>query len=156
MEYKELIECFAKKHGIGNYTIENGEVTLVVDYTAVTIREAKNARAVIISAMIGGPLPDSKGRLASFMLQANHLFSGADAVTICQNPDTDEYLVVRALPHALATLESLSETIETLVNVVEEYRGTLTTFMDVDREASQDEEDLYRMTPMFGGFFIQV
>ena len=156
MEYKELISSFAERYGIENVSLENGEVTLVVDYTAVTIREAKNVRAIIVSAMIGGPVPDAKGRLASYMLQANHLFAGANAMTICQKEDTDEYLVVRAIPRALADVETLAKTIEELADAVVEWRGNLTSFMDVDGEAEQKEDEEKLLNPLFGGFYIQV
>ena len=49
MEYKELIGLFAEKHGVEDLTIEDGGVTFVIDFTAVTIREAVNARAIIVS-----------------------------------------------------------------------------------------------------------
>ena len=159
MELKELLDNFAVKYGIDGIVIEDGEATLVVEFTAVKIREATNAKAIIVTAVIGGPVPDSKGRLASFMLQANHIFSGADAMTICQNPETDEYVVLRAIPKAIADVDSLSETIETLVAIVEEWRENLVEFMDVDRESEQKEEDeaeFSPLSPLFGGYFIRV
>ena len=123
MEFKELISSFAEKYGIENVSLENGEVTLVVDYTAVTIREAENARAILVSAMIGGPVPDAKGRLVSYMLQANHLLAGANAMTICQKQDTDEYLVVQAIPRALADVDLLAKAVDNIVKTVSNWQG---------------------------------
>jgi len=156
MDFKELIDEFAKQYGIEDYTIENGELTLVVDYTAVTIREATNAKALIVSAVVGGAMPDSKGHFASLLLQANHLFAGAHAVTICQHPDTDEYLAIRTIPHALADVEALADTISILANVVDEWRANRTAFLDIDREANQEDEEAAELNPLFGGYFIRV
>ncbi len=156
MEYKDLIEGFAEKNGINLQGLENNGVTFVIDYTAVTIREAVNVTAIIVSSVIGGPVPDAKGRLASFMLQANYLFSGTSPMTICQNPETDEYLLVRAIPRGLADVESLSKTVEELVDMEEKLRDSLAAFLDVDREAEQKDEAEMELNPLFGGFFIRV
>jgi len=156
MEYKELIESFAERNGIDNIIIEKGEATLVVDFTAVTIREAENARAIIVSAVIGGFVPDSKGRLASFMLKANHIFSTADAMTISLNPETDEYIVERTIPNSLADAESLTETVEAVADVAMDFREKVRAFVDVDMESSQDDDAEHEINPLFGGFFIRV
>ena len=155
MEYKELIGLFAEKYGVENITIEDDGATFVIDFTAVTIREAVNTRAIIVSAVIGGPVPDAKGRLASFMLQANYLFSSASPMTVCQNPETNDYLLIRAIPRGLADVESLSKTVEELVDMEEKLRDTLSAFTDIDREADQNEEEA-ELSPLFGGFFIRV
>ncbi len=156
MEYKELIKSFAERNGINNVLIEEGEVTLVVDFTAVTIRESTNVRAIIVSAVIGSYVPDEKGRLASFMLQANHISATGDAMTVCLNPKTDEYLVARAIPNALADAESLTDTVEAVADVAMSFRENVRAFVDVDMEASQEEDEEKEFNPLFGGFFIRV
>lgn len=156
MEYKELIKSFAEKNGINNILIEKGEATIVVEFTAVTIRESVNARAIIVSAVIGGRVPDEKGRLAAFMLQANHISATGDAMIVCLNPETDEYHVARAIPNALADAESLTETVEAVADVAMSFRENVRAFVDVDMEASQEEDEDKEFNPLFGGFFIRV
>jgi hypothetical protein len=156
MEYKELIDSFAKANGIDDIVIEDGAATLVIDFTAVTIREAVNVRAIIVSAVIGGAVPDAKGRLASFMLQANHAFCETDGMTICQNPETDEYLLLCFIPNALANAKLLTETVEALTDTAMDFRAKLRAFVDVDMESAQKEEEEREFNPLFGGYFIRV
>ncbi len=156
MEYKDLIEGFAEKYGVEVQGSTEGGVTFVIDYTAVTIREASNVTAIIVTSVIGGPVPDEKGRLASFMLQANYLFSMASPMTICQNPETNEYLLEQFIPRGLADVESLSKTVEELVDMEEKLRDSLAAFLDVDRESEQKDEAEMELNPLFGGFFIRV
>ena len=59
------------------------------------------------------------------MLQANFLLRGTEGATLCQNPETQAYALVRPFPLALADVESLAAGLESLVNQTENWRKAL-------------------------------
>lgn len=59
------------------------------------------------------------------MLQANFLLRGTEGATLCQNPETHAYALVRPFPLALADVESLAAGLESLVNQTENWRKAL-------------------------------
>ena len=103
MSYEELIERFAAKYGIDGLVAENGVAAMVIDGVKVELIDDEEARCVVIYAEIGYPPPDSNGRFGEMMLKANHLFLGTNGGTLCQNPETDAYVMMRPVP--LAQLE---------------------------------------------------
>ncbi|MBP5671744.1 MAG: type III secretion system chaperone [Victivallales bacterium] len=125
MEFKELLAAFAVKYGIEGLNDADGVALLKADDISVELLEDQQTRSVLVCAEIGFPPPDADGAFGSMMLQANFLLRGTEGATLCQNPETGAYALVRPFPLALTDVESLGAGIESLVNQTENWRKAL-------------------------------
>ena len=108
MEFKELIAGFAAKYGIEGLSGADGAAELKVDDVRVELLDDPQARSLFACAEIGHPPPDAHGAFGAMMLQANFLLHGTEGATLCQNPETHAYALVRPFPLALTDVESFA------------------------------------------------
>ena len=125
MEFKELLAAFAAKYGIDGLGDADGAAELDVDGVRVELLDDPQSRCALACAEIGLPPPDADGAFGGLMLQANFLLRGTEGATLCQNPETGAYALVRPFPLALADVESLGAGLESLVNQTENWRRVL-------------------------------
>ena len=125
MEFKELLAAFAAKYGVKGLDGADGAAELDVDGVRVELLDDPQARSLFACAEIGHPPPDANGAFGAMMLQANFLLRGTEGATLCQNPETQAYALVRPFPLALADVESLAAGLESLVNQTENWRKAL-------------------------------
>ena len=125
MEFKELLAAFAAKYGIDGLEGADGAAELDVDGVRVELLDDPQARSLFACAEIGHPPPDANGAFGAMMLQANFLLRGTDGATLCQNPETHDYALVRPFPLALTDAESLAAGLESLVDQTENWRKAL-------------------------------
>ena len=125
MEYRELIATFAAKYGMEGLDGSDGVVALDADGVRVELLDDHQSRSVLACAEIGLPQPDADGVFCGLMLKANFLLRDTEGATLCQNPETGAYALVRPFPLALADAESLGAGLESLVNQVENWRKAL-------------------------------
>ncbi len=125
MEYKELLAAFAVKYEVKGLDGSDGAAELEVDGIRVELLDDPQARSLFACAEIGYPPPDANGAFGAMMLQANFLLRGTEGATLCQDPETQAYALVRPFPLALADVESLAAGLESLVNQTENWRKTL-------------------------------
>ena len=125
MEFKELLAAFAAKYGIDGLGDADGAAELDVDGVRVELLDDPQSRCALACAEIGLPPPDADGMFGGLMLQANFLLRGTEGATLCQNPETGAYALVRPFPLALADVESLGAGLESLVNQTEHWRRAL-------------------------------
>ena len=125
MEFKELLAAFAAKYGIDGLGDADGAAELDVDGVRVELLDDPQSRCALACAEIGLPPPDADGAFGGLMLQANFLLRGTEGATLCQNPETGAYALVRPFPLALADAESLGAGLESLVNQTENWRRVL-------------------------------
>jgi len=132
MEFKELLAAFAAKYGVDGLDGADGVAELEVDGIRVELLEDSPTRSLIACAEIGLPPSDADGAFGSMMLKANFLLRATDGATLCQNPETGAYALVRPSPLALADVESLSTGLESLVNQAENWRKALTGLREAE------------------------
>lgn len=125
MEFNELIAGFAAKHKIDELDGAGGVAELDVDGVRVELLDDPQSRSIIACAEIAHPPPDENGAFGRMMLQANFLLFGTDGATLCQNPHTHAYAMVRPFPLALTDVDALGAGLESLVNQVENWRRVL-------------------------------
>jgi len=125
MEFKELIAAFAAKYGVDGLDGVDGVAELEVDGIRVEMLEDSQARSLIACAEIGLPPPDANGAFGAMMLKANFLLRGTGGATLCQNPETGTYALVRPFPQALTDVESFAAGLESLANQTENWRKAL-------------------------------
>ena len=154
MEFKELIAALAAKHGIEGLDDVEDVVELDVDGNRVELLDDEQTRSVAVCIEIGHPPPDANGAFGSMMLKANFLLRATEGATLCQNPETGAYALVRQFPLALTDAESLSSGIESLVNQAENWRRTLAGIRHAEEaraEGAADASDHHGM--LSSGFF---
>ena len=125
MEFKELLAAFAAKYGVEGLDGADGAAELDVDGIRVELLDDPQAQCLFACSEIGHPPPDANGAFGAMMLQANFLLRGTDGATLCQNPETHDYALVRPFPLALTDVESLAAGLESLVNQTENWRKAL-------------------------------
>jgi len=140
MEFKELIAAFAAKYGIEGLSGADGAAELAVDGIRVELLDDLQTRSIFACVEIGNPPPDADGAFGAMMLQANFLLRGTEGATLCQNPETHAYAIVRPFPLALADVESLASGLESLVNQAENWRKVLSGLRVAETEHSKEQE----------------
>ena len=125
MEFKELLAAFAAKYGIEELDGADGAAELDVDGFRVELLDDPQAQRVLACAEIGLPPPNADDAFDGLMLKANFLLRGTEGATLCQNPETNAYALVRPFPLALTDAESLGAGLESLVNQAENWRKVL-------------------------------
>ena len=151
MSYEELIRRFAAKYGLEGLDAESGVAAMGIDDVKVELISDEVAGCVVIYAEIGYPPPNSNGRFGELMLKANHLFLGTNGGTLCQNPETDAYVIMRPVPLAQLGGDAILE--ETLAQV-ERWQRILGGMREAESTlASQTAEESAAISQ---GAFIQV
>ena len=125
MEFKELLAAFAAKYEIEGLDGTDGAAVLSVDGVGVELLNDQHTHSIFACVEIGHPPPGADGALGAMMLQANFLLRATEGATLCQNPETGTYAIVRPFPLALTDVASLAVGLESLVNQAENWRKAL-------------------------------
>ena len=136
MEFKELIAGFADRYGIEGLDGADGAAELKVDGIRVELLDDPQTHSLFACAEIGHPPPDANGAFGAMMLEANFLLRATEGATLCQNPETHAYALVRPFPLALTDVESLAAGLESLVNQAENWRKALSGLHTAERARS--------------------
>ena len=140
MEFKELIAAFAAKYGIEGLNGADSAVELDVDGIRVELLDDPQTHSIFACVEIGHPPPDADGAFGAMMLQANFMLRGTEGATLCQNPETSAYALVRQFPLALADVESFAAGLESLVNQTENWRKVISGLRTAETECSKERE----------------
>ena len=156
MEFNELLAAFAAEYGIKGLDGADGTAVLEVDGLRVELLEDPQTRSVLACAEIGLPPPDADGAFGALMLQANFLLRATEGATLCQNPETGAYGIVRSFPLALADVASLAAGLESLVNQAENWRNILSGIREAEtaRSAAPAPDDSHH--DMLSSGFVHV
>ena len=154
MEFKELLAAFAAKYNIEGLDGAEGFAELEVDGIRVELLEDPQARSLVACAEIGLPPPDANGAFGAMMLRANFLLRATEGATLCQNPESDAYALVRPFPLALTDVGSLAAGLESLVNQAENWRKALARLREAEpaRTEARDVDDSHH-NMLSNGFF---
>ena len=90
------------------------------------------------------------------MLQANFLLRATEGATLCQNPETDAYCLVRPFPLALADAASFGAGLESLVNQTENWRKVLAGLREAESVRAKDPEPDGSHHDMISSGFVHV
>ena len=154
MEFKELLAAFAAEYSVEGLDGADGVAEIEVDGNRVELLDDPQARSLIACAEIGMPPPDANGAFGSMMLKANFLLRATEGATLCENPETGAYALVRPFPLALADTESLAAGLESLVNQTENWRRVLAGLREAEsaRSAAQEVDNSHQ-DMLSNGFF---
>ena len=154
MEFRELIARFAAKYGIEGLDGADGVAELYVEGFRVELLDDPQTQSIFACAEIGLPPPDANGAFGSMMLKANFLLRATEGATLCENPETGAYALVRPFPLALADVDSLSAGLESLVNQTENWRKALAGLREAESARTEVQElDDSHHDMLSSGFF---
>ena len=131
MEFKELIDSFAKRHGIADLAPEDDGVSLDIDGIVVAVVAVGGE--VVLSAEIGEPPVEGRAEFADALLEA----SMESAAFFAKSAQTGKYMLLRRLN--LLTLDdaAFDNSIEALVNTAEVWRKMLDDFRPAAKAAAE-------------------
>ncbi len=137
MVFEELLSAFAAKYGIEGLDGADGVAELDVEGIRVELLDDPQTHGMLACAEIGHPPPDANGAFGAMMLMANFLLRATEGATLCQNPETNAYAIVRPFQLALTDIASLSAGLESLVNQAENWRKALAGLRVAETAQSQ-------------------
>ena len=137
MTYEELIVQFGARYRIEGLASQGGVAALVIDGNKIGLISDEAADAVVVCAEIGFPPPEANGKFGEVMLKANHLFLGTGGGTLCQNPDTDAYVLMRPVPLSrLESAEAFGAMLEEVLSQVENWQQILAGMREAETSQS--------------------
>ena len=148
MEFKELIDSFAKRHGIADLAPEDDGVSLDIDGIVVAIVAVGGE--IVLSAEIGEPPVEGRAEFADALLEANM----ESAAFFAKSAQTGKYMLLRRLNLLVLDDAAFDTAIESIVNTAEVWRKMLEDFRPAAKSAAESAE---AESPSFGASgFMQV
>jgi hypothetical protein len=88
---------------------KDGTVVFEIDGMSVGFVHDPTEDVVMVVAEIGEQNPDADEACSSALLKANYLFAGTGGATLCRNPETGAFAIMRSWP--LASLDGKTATV---------------------------------------------
>ena len=140
MEFKELLAAFAAKYGIKELEGADGVAELYVEGVHVELLNDSQTHSLLAYAEIGHPPPDADDKFGAMMLEANFLLRGTEGATLCRNPETHAYALLRSFPLSSMDVETLAAGLESLASHTESWRKALVGLKHAETERTRQEE----------------
>ena len=148
MEFKDLVDSFAKRHGIADLAPEDDGMSLDIDGIVVAVVAVGGE--VVLSAEIGEPPVEGREEFADAMLEA----SMTSAAFFAKSAQNGRYLLLRRLNLLALDDVAFDNAIESLVNTTEVWKKMLDDFRPAAKTAAEGAE---AESPSFGvSGFMQV
>ena len=149
MEFNELIDDFATRHGVADLTATDNAAALDIDGIIVLL--VSNGETLTVSAEIGEPPAEGAAAFANLLLEANmqsdFFFAKASETGM------GGYFIVRRLTLNLLDATAFDQVLEALVNQAETWHRLLADFRPVAKAAAEKSMS----APSFGeGGFMKV
>ena len=148
MEFKELTDSFAKRHGIAGLAPEDDGISLDID--GIVVAAVAVGGEVVLSAEIGEPPVEGRAEFADVMLEA----SMESVAFFAKSAQTGKYMLLRRLNLLALDDAAFDNAIESLVNTAEVWRKMLDDFRPAVKAATESAD---AGSPSFGASgFMQV
>ena len=148
MEFKEIVDAFAKRHGIADLVPEDDGISLDVDGIVVSVMAVGGE--IMIAAEIGEPPVEGRAEFADAMLEA----SMESKAFFVKSAQAGKYMLMRRFGMLELDAAAFDNAIESLVNMAEVWRKMLDDFRAAAKAAAEKAE---AATPSFGATgFMQV
>ena len=159
MEYKELIDAFAAKCGLEQPDAKDGAVVFEIDGMPVGFIHDPAEAAVMVVAEIGEQNPDADEACSSALLKANYLFAGTGGATLCRNPETGAFAIMRAWPLASLDGDAFASAVNGLLTTAEKWKAVVEGVgeaQSVRDEQIEEEREILQSGPGDAGGFMRV
>jgi len=140
MEFKELLAEFAAKYGIKELEGADGVAELYVEGVRVELLSDSRTHSLLAYAEIGHPPPDADDKFGAMMLEANFLLRATEGATLCRNPETHAYALLRQFQLASTDVDTLAAGLESLASQTESWRTALAGLRTAETERTKHEE----------------
>ena len=141
MEFNELIDAFAKRHGIADLVPEDDGVSLDIDGIVVAIVAVGGE--VVLTAEIGEPPVEGRAEFSDALLEAS-----LESVSFfAKSAQSGKYVLLRRLNLLVLDDAAFDTAIESLVNTAEVWRKMLNDFRPMAKAATETAE---AESPSFG------
>ena len=156
MEYKELIDAFAAKCGLEPPDAKDGAVVFEIDGMPVGFIHDPVESAVMVVVEIGEQNPDADEACSSALLKANYLFAGTGGATLCRNPETGAFAIMRAWPLVSLDDDAFAAAVNDLLTVAEKWKAVVEGLDEAqsahDDQVEEEREIIARGPGDAGGF----
>ena len=159
MEYAELIDAFAAKCGVEHPDAKSGTAVFEIDGMSVGFIHDTTEAAIMVVAEIGEQNPDSDEACSSALLKANYLFAGTGGATLCRNPETGAFAIMRSWPLASLDADAFATAVNDLLTTAEKWKAVVDGIgaaQDVRDDQIEEEREIQQSGLGDSGGFMRV
>ena len=140
MKYGELIDAFATKCGLEQLDTKDGAAVVEIDGMSVGFIHNPAEDVVMVVVEIGEPNPDADEACSSALLKANYLFAGTGGATLCRNPETGAFAIMRVWPLASLDVEAFATALNSLLTTAEMWKAVVEG-LDMAQSVEEEEKE---------------
>ena len=156
MEYNELVGAFAATCGLERPDAKDGAVVFEIDGMPVGFIHDPAEDAVMVVVEIGDQNPDADEACSSALLKANYLFAGTGGATLCRNPETDAFAIMRSWPLASLDADAFADAVNNLLTTAERWKAVVEGIGEAQSVHDEQEEEFLESGPGDAGGFMRV
>ena len=159
MEYRELIDAFSAKCGVESPDAKDGVAVFEIDGMSVGFIHDPSEDAVMVVAEIGEQNPDADEACSSALLTANYLFAGTGGATLCRNPETGAFAIMRSWPLTSVDGDTFATAVNDLLTTAEKWKAVVDGMGDAQiahEDQVEEEREILQSAPGGDGSFMRV
>ena len=159
MEYRELIDAFSAKCGVESPDAKDGVAVFEIDGMSVGFIHDPSEDAVMVVAEIGEQNPDADEACSSALLKANYLFAGTGGATLCRNPETGAFAIMRSWPLASVDGDTFAAAVNDLLTTAEKWKAVVEGMGEAqiaNDDQVEEGEEILESGPGDAGSFMRV
>lgn len=156
MDFKELMQRFADKFGIGDINVQNDTVAFEIDGMVFGFIHNQADETITVVADLGHKSINADGVFGGLMLQSNFLFQATKGATIFQNPENDAYGIEQMFRLVDLDADALAMHVERLANIADDWRAILSGCMKVEKAAEAIKAEHGETIPLASDDFMRV
>ena len=159
MEYRELIDAFSAKCGVESPDAKDGVAVFEIDGMSVGFIHDPSEDAVMAVAEIGEQNPDTDEACSSALLTANYLFAGTGGATLCRNPETGAFAIMRSWPLTSVDGDTFATAVNDLLTTAEKWKTVVDGMGDAQiahEDQVEEEREILQSAPGGDGSFMRV
>ncbi len=156
MDFTSLMQGFADKLGVADFSPDGDSVALAIDNVPFGFIYSEKSDALTIAADIGLQ-PESANRpLGSLMLKANFLYEALQGAVLFQNPENEAFGIQQRFRLVDLDPDSLADHVERLANLAEEWRAIVAGYGQAEAAANESLSQEPAPSPLRDNGFIRV
>ncbi len=156
MEFKELLEQFAAKLGMSDFSVDDDTAGLQIDDTPFGFVLGESGDTMIVVADIGMQPESADRALGSMMLKANFLYAALKGAVLFQNPDNGAFGIQQNFRLVDLDPDSLYMHVERLANIADEWRAVVAGYGQAEKALQERKEMEPAVSPLAPGGLMQV
>lgn len=147
MEFKELMEDFARRIGLGELKAgEDGTYAFEVDGMELTVTEIPARNAALLLAQVGELPTEAREDLLKLLMRANFTGRGTQGATLSMDPEGDGVFLHRTLSLPAIDCDGFCAAFERFVNTVGLWRRQMRVFRPIGEEIVRMDEEARSMS----------